>query len=309
MKLPEKLDLNYLIDDLRNLSWEAADILLFYSNQIRKEKAKKGLIKTKDNNEPVTLADLEVNELIINRIREKYQKIKWHLLSEENGIVRFKYEDINTNWLWVLDPLDGTRDFLQKTGDYALHLALNYKNKPQIGIVLIPEREELWISNNKNVWCENRVGLKTKTKLSDRRKIYQMKLVTSKNHKNQTLKKIIEKIGFKESINMGSIGCKIASILRGENDIYISLSLPGQSSPKDWDFAAPEALLRTAGGRITNLDNKELDYNNPKFEQKGLIIASNDKENHKKICEELKLILKDNKIYNEKFINSEEQQG
>jgi len=294
--LPEELDLDYLIDDLRILSWKAADIMLYYSNQLRNEKAKKDLIKTKDNNEPVTLADLEVNELIINGIRERYQKIKWQLLSEENGIIKLNNEDINTNWLWVLDPLDGTRDFLQKTKDYALHLALNYRNKPQLGVVLIPERGELWISNSKNTWCENRSGLRTKTKLSDRREIYTMKLVTSKNHKNQTLENIIQKIGFKESLSMGSVGCKIASILRGESDIYLSLSLSGQSSPKDWDFAAPEALLRSAGGMITNIDNEELKYNNHKFEQKGLIIASNDKDNHMNVCRQIKLFLKDNKI-------------
>ena len=53
---------------------------------------------------------------------------------------------------------------------------------------------------------------------------------------------------------------KLASILKGESDIYICLSLPGQSSPKDWDFAAPEAILNSAGGSITNLDNEELSY-------------------------------------------------
>ena len=66
---------------------------------------------------------------------------------------------------------------------------------------------------------------------------------------------------------MGSIGCKIASIIRGESDIYISLSLPGKSSPKDWDFAAPEAILKAAGGSITNLDNEELTFTVKTIEQ------------------------------------------
>tara|TARA_Y100000589_G_scaffold285863_1_gene285619 strand:- start:642 stop:1541 length:900 start_codon:yes stop_codon:yes gene_type:complete len=296
LHLPEGIDINYLIEDLRIFSWEAAEILLYYSNQFRNEKAKNDLIKVKANNEPVTLADLKVNELMIKRIGEKYQHVEWHLLSEENGIIKFSNEDINTNWLWVLDPLDGTKDFLEKTNDYALHLALNYKNKPLIGIVLIPEKEELWISNYKSVWCENKDGFKTKTKLSNRRELKNMKLVSSRNHKDPTLQNIIQIIGFKESINMGSIGCKIASILRGESDIYISLSLPGKSSPKDWDFAAPDALLRSAGGIITNLDNQDLIYNKPNFEQKGMIIASNNKNNHKNICKQIKLILKENKI-------------
>ena len=96
---------------------------------------------------------------------------------------------------------------------------------------------------------------------------------------------------------MGSIGCKIASILRGDSDIYISLSLPGKSSPKDWDFAAPESLIRSAGGAITNLDNEELIYNNKGFKQEGFIIASNNKNNHKIICERIKDTLKKNDLY------------
>ena len=67
-----------------------------------------------------------------------------------------------------------------------------------------------------------------------------MTIVTSKNHRNQTLKKVIEKLNFKDQI-LWECWCKIASILRGESNIYICLSLPGKSSPKDWDFAAPEA--------------------------------------------------------------------
>ena len=295
--MPGGLDINHLIDDLRIISWEAAEILIYYSNQLKNEKFHQGLIKIKDNDEPVSLADLKVNELIISRIREKYNYLDWHLLSEENGIIKFNNSKIN-NWLWVLDPLDGTRDFLQKTSNYALHLALNYQNKPYLGIVLIPEKDELWISNNKMVWCENKAGVKQKFKLdTNKKKITDMTLVTSKNHKNQVLKNIIDTIKFRKSIVIGSIGCKIASILRGESDIYISMSLPGQSSPKDWDFAAPESILIAAGGAITDIDNKELIYNKPEYKQEGMIVASNNKNNHEEICSQLKKKLSENNIY------------
>jgi 3'(2'), 5'-bisphosphate nucleotidase len=92
---------------------------------------------------------------------------------------------------------------------------------------------------------------------------------------------------------MGSIGCKVASILRGESDIYISLSLPGKSSPKDWDFAAPEAILRTAGGSITTLDNVELSYNKTGFSQEGIIIATGNKLFHQSICSQIKAIIEE----------------
>ena len=87
---------------------------------------------------------------------------------------------------------------------------------------------------------------------------------------------------------MGSIGCKIASILRGESDIYICLSLPGKSSPKDWDFAAPAVILDSAGGSLTNLLNKNLVYNKPNFEQGGVILASKDCAYHESLCRQIK---------------------
>ena len=71
------------------------------------------------------MADLKVNELIINRINEKYKTIDWEILSEENVKVNSKNPcNTNSDWLWVLDPLDGTKDFIQGTGNYAMHLAL-----------------------------------------------------------------------------------------------------------------------------------------------------------------------------------------
>ena len=96
---------------------------------------------------------------------------------------------------------------------------------------------------------------------------------------------------------MGSIGCKIASIVNGESDIYICLSLPGKSSPKDWDFAAPESVLKAAGGAITNIDNQELSYGKGSFEQGGIIVATNDEKTHGSICFEIREIIQKNRIY------------
>ena len=199
--------------------------------------------------------------------------------------------------MWVLDPLDGTKDFIQGTGNYAMHLALNYKNKPYIGVVLIPDKDELWITDGEKVWGEKKDGLKVKPNLSTNKSLKDMSLVISKNHRNEILKNLIQKIDFNKVITMGSIGCKIASIIRGDSDIYISLSVLGKSSPKDWDFAAPEAILKAAGGVITNIDNKELVYGNSNFEQGGIIIASNNIDTHKDICAEIKEVIKKYDIY------------
>ena len=296
IKLPFGVEINDLIDNLRSLSWEAADILLYYANIIKKLEQKNEILKNKNNDDPVTLADLEVNELIINRINQTYQDTNWEILSEENFKIQSNYFN-NVDWLWVLDPLDGTKDFIQGTQNYAMHLALNYKRRPYIGIVLIPEKDELWISYEEKIWCEDREGNIREQKMSKTNILEEMTIVTSKNHRNQKLKDLIEKINFKKTILMGSIGCKVASIIRGESDIYIALSLPGKTAPKDWDFAAPEAILRAAGGSITNIDNEELVYGSTDLKHSGIIIASNNKKNHKLICSEVKEIIKEYNIY------------
>ena len=297
IKLPSELEINCLIDDLRTFSWEAADVLLYYSKIVKDSKYKSNILENDNSEDPVTIADLRVNELIIQRINEKYKDVDWEILSEENVKIESENCDFREDWMWVLDPLDGTKDFIQGTSNYAMHLALNYKNKPYIGIVLIPEKDQLWISNVENVWCEKRDGSLIKPTPTNNKNLKEMVLVTSKNHGNETLKNLIQKINFKEVIVMGSIGCKITSIVRGESDIYICLSLPGKSSPKDWDFAAPEAVLKSAGGAITNLDNQELTYGKSNFEQGGIIVASNNNLLHQSICLEIKEIIKKYDLY------------
>ena len=297
IKLPSDLELNSLIEDLRIFSWEAADILLYYSKVLKDSNYKSNILKNGNIEDPVTIADLRVNELIIQRINEKYKDVDWEILSEENVKIDSENKDTYSDWLWVLDPLDGTKDFIQGTSNYAMHLALNYKNKPYIGIVLIPEKDQLWISNGENVWCERRDGSLIELNPPLNKNLKEMVLVTSKNHRNETLKNLIQKIHFKEVIIMGSIGCKITSIVRGESDIYICLSLPGKTSPKDWDFAAPAAILKSAGGAITNLDNQELTYGKLNYEQEGIIVASNNNLMHQSICLEIKEIIMKYDLY------------
>ena len=296
IKLPVGVEINSLITNIKSFCWEASDIFAFYSRMIKDSNTKNDIIKSNDN-DPVTLADLKVNDLIINKIKNKYCDICWDILSEETVKLESNTSKYDNDWLWVFDPLDGTKDFIQNTGNYAMHLALNYKQKPQIGFVLIPEKNELWIAVGGKIWGEMKDGSILESKISKKSNLNSMNLVTSKNHKNQNLKKLINHINFQNVIEMGSIGCKIASIIKGESDIYISLSLPCGSAPKDWDFAAPETILKAAGGAITYINNKELIYNQRDFEQRGIIIATNNIQTHGEICLFLKDIIKKFDLY------------
>ena len=182
MKLPSGVDINNLIDDIRIFSWQAADILLYYAKLLEDADDKRKILENNDEEDPVTLADLKVNELIIKKINENYKNINWDILSEENEKISSKIFDNNKDWIWVLDPLDGTKDFIQGTGDYAMHLALNFKGKPYIGFVLIPNKNQLWIADGKKTWCEKRDGSKYEPVLLKSKNLKEMTLVTSKNH-------------------------------------------------------------------------------------------------------------------------------
>ena len=112
VNLPSGVHINNLIDDIRIFSWQAADILLYYSKLLKNSDYKKNILNNNNEEDPVTLADLKVNEIIIKRINEKYKNINWDILSEENVKTSKTFFSKN-DWVWVLDSLDGTKDFIQ----------------------------------------------------------------------------------------------------------------------------------------------------------------------------------------------------
>ncbi len=285
--VPEDVELTTLLDELRKLSWAAADVLMAYA---RGEEPPYGFPKSLTFEEggdgPVSAADMAVNELLISGLKNKFTNKEWDILSEETSKEnKFQAADLKKDWCWILDPLDGTKDFLQGSENYAVHIALAYKQIPKIGVVLIPERNELWFGIiGSGAWYENRDGFKKHISFSERIDISEMILVSSKNHQQSLLQNLLSTLCFADTKRIGSVGCKVASILRGESDVYISLS--GETSPKDWDMAAPHALIAAAGGVFSHADETDLNYNNENYSQSGCLIASHGKC-HQKICKKV----------------------
>ena len=274
-----------LLNKLRPLCWGAADILMAYARNQQPPYGFSRALNIVDNEGgPVSAADLAVNSWLMDGLNASLFATDWYVLSEETAKEEeVKNISLNSEWLWIIDPLDGTKDFLQGTGEYAVHLALVKDNRPLIGIVLIPELEELWFGIvGDRAWCENRTGLKTSARFSNRKELNEMILVASRSHRDAKLETLIETLDLGSQKSVGSIGCKICTILRGESDIYLSLS--GKSAPKDWDMAGPEAILLAAGGRFTHADLRHLTYNSGDFAQRGCLIASNG-NNHSLLCE------------------------
>ena len=98
IELPSGVNINNLIDDLRIFSWEASDILIYYSQILKDTNNKSKILLNGKNEDPVTLADLKVNEIIIQRINEKYKNTDWEILSEENAKIGSNICNTNSDW-------------------------------------------------------------------------------------------------------------------------------------------------------------------------------------------------------------------
>jgi 3'(2'), 5'-bisphosphate nucleotidase len=286
LTLPAGIDQEALLQALRPLCWGAADILRAYARGEQPPHGFPKALSVDDGGEgPVSAADLAVNKWLLDGLSAAFPDADWTLLSEETAKEQLtEGQPVPAEWLWILDPLDGTKDFLQGTGEYAVHLALVRDKRPVVGVVLLPEADELWIGIvSEGAWCEDRQGERSPVRFSDRTAVSDLILVASRSHRDDRLVRLIEALELGGSKAVGSVGFKVATILRGETDLYISLS--GRSAPKDWDMAAPEAVLLAAGGAFTHADARALGYNTGDVRQAGCLIASHGKA-HAALCEQ-----------------------
>jgi 3'(2'), 5'-bisphosphate nucleotidase len=293
--LPAGVSVEHLLAVLRPLAWGAADILRAYARGLQPPFGFGKALQVEEGGDgPVSAADLAVNRWLLDGLGRAFPQAPWRLLSEESAkgdppapTPASAEAPPGEDWLWILDPLDGTRDFLQGTGEYAVHLALVRRQRPVLGVVLLPEAEELWLGfltgsgHGGEAWCEGRDGARRPVRFSNRASAPELVLVASRNHRDQRLEQLLAALPLAERRCMGSVGGKVATILRGESDLYISLS--GRSAPKDWDMAAPEAVLRAAGGQFSHADGRPLLYNTGDLRQAGCLIASHGLA-HGEIC-------------------------
>ena len=291
LSLPPGLTLDDLLVALRPLCWGAADILRAYARgEAPPHGFEAGLSVDEGGEGPVSAADLAVNQWLLEGLQAAFPGAPWTLLSEETAKEQLAAGlPLAGDWLWILDPLDGTRDFLAGTGEYAVHLALVHHGSPVLGLVLLPEPEELWVGVlpqgdgfGADAWCEDRRGRRSPPRLSERRLREELVLVASRSHRDQRLEELLADLAVGSSRAVGSVGGKVAAILRGDADLYVSLS--GRTAPKDWDMAAPEAVLRAAGGAFSHADGRALGYNRGDALQAGCLLASHGRLQHQ-LCE------------------------
>ena len=251
---------NKLLLDVCNVSIEAGkEILNFYNNDIE--------VTHKDDLSPLTKADLASNKIILEALTKLNSNIP--ILSEES-LVDWS---IRKNWkkYWLVDPLDGTKEFIKKNGEFTVNIALIEDNNPILGVVYVPAKSLLYLAEkNKGSFKTN-----TKNKLENFKGIQKIivssqtnrpRVIGSRSHSNATFDNWVkEKFPNADIVQAGS-SLKFCLIAEGEADIY-----PRFGPTSEWDIAAGHMIVNEAGGKIRTFQNDSIKYNtkenilNPEF--------------------------------------------
>jgi len=232
-------------------------------------------ISTKTDNSPVTDADLESNK-IINKI---LSNTKYSILSEEDVDDQSR---LSKDMIWIVDPLDGTSDFIDKTGEFTIMIALIQNKKPILGVIAWPTEKTLFVAQ-KNCgafrYSNDKWDKISVTKIEN---LSKCRTIGSRHHLSDKEKEFIKKIGIKDFSSIGS-SLKVGKISSGEAEVYITTT----NKMKEWDTAASYCIITEAGGKMTDMLGNELTYNNKNvYHQNGILVTNG--FIHNKIVNEFK---------------------
>lgn len=232
--------------DLIKISKEAGkEIMRIYNTDFS--------VEFKEDNSPLTQADLAANKIITSEL----QKYALPILSEEGK--HLPYEQRKTwNKFWLVDPIDGTKEFVKKSGEFTVNIALIENQTPITGVVYVPAKDILYFADETGAYKQEQNKEPQKIKARDLPE-KEVILVASKNHMNSETAKFIEEQRKTHDVELQSSGSsiKLCLVAEGKADIY-----PRLGPTCEWDTAAAHAIVLRAGAHIYQYyTNKELQYN------------------------------------------------
>lgn len=268
-------ELGVAIDLARRAS---ALILGFYEKGVEAEEK----IGADNFPEPVTIADRLSSELIVEGLKQAFPGDG--ILSEEafdSG------ERLTKNRVWMIDPIDGTKGFIEKTGDFAVQIGLAENGAAVLGVVLLPLSDVLYFAmKDCGAFQATGDGAPERLHVSNKTGFGEMILATSRNHRSPKMARVLQSFGLKREIRRGSVGLKVGLIVGQNCDLYIHLS----PRTKFWDTCAPQIILEEAGGKMTDLFGAKINYNQRDVQNHNGVIASNG-VSHFETLEKLKPLL------------------
>lgn len=211
---------------------------------------------------PVTEADIASNEILLRQLTP----LGYPILSEESAD---NCERLTAVKVWIIDPLDGTSDFIRRTGEFSIMIALVRNRVPVAGIVYRPTEEKLFVAEKgQGAWLIA-PGTQKRLHVSNRRE--SLRAITSRSHLSADELAFIATLSPQEHRKMGSAGLKVAEVASANADLYFTTT----SKMKQWDTAAAHCLISEAGGQMTDMLGEALSYNTENVShQHGLLVTN-----------------------------------
>lgn len=253
---------------------EAGDILLKYYDQDYEIEYKKG-------DGPVTQADKASNEFIVKQLIELYPDDG--ILSEESkdDLIRLRKRRV-----WLVDPMDGTREFIDKVGQFSAMIGLVEDGEPVLGVVYQPTTDTLYSAVKGEGAFITQNGDRSPLQVSGIADPSEMRLVVSRSHRSPLLDAIMKSMGIHKDVRSGSVGLKVGLLAEKKCDLY----LHPNSKTKEWDTCAPEIILKEAGGEFTDCWGEPLKYNKENvYNDKGFVVSNG--QSHALVVEKIEPFL------------------
>lgn len=217
----------------------------------------------KADHSPVTQADLEADQLIHKRLKEYFPEIP--IISEESNLPGYeerKYWDA----FWLVDPLDGTKEFIKKNGEFTVNIALISKGIPVLGVIYAPALQLMYgAQQGKGSWKQNGTGQRKQIYSNIVQQNHPLRVVTSRSHKTDELADFLSGFQIEEEVTVGS-SIKFCFVAEGKADFY-----PRFGPTMEWDVAAGDCIFRYSGKKSERISS--LIYNKPDLRNNGFVIG------------------------------------
>ncbi len=250
------MNLKSIVENLIENFLEAGDLSI--------ELREKGLIrKIKSDNTPVSNGDLEVNKFISNKISNITPDIP--IISEETSENKNK---LNLKDFWLIDPIDGTYDYINDLEEFTINAGLIINNRPVAGLINAPAKKRMFYSYEKGNAFEFSNGKIINLSNIPVRKSENLKFISYSTKIKPEIQKIYDELGVKENIRMKS-SLKFCVVATGEYDGYVA-----EPRAYEWDIAAGHAILEHSGGTVTDFEGKEILYGKKNLKNPSIILKN-----------------------------------
>ena len=237
---------------LRNISKKASNkILDIYNHSFD--------VKKKLDDSPITKADLESNDIICKSLEKEFPNIP--VISEENRI-----RDYKEAVFFLVDPLDGTKEFINKNGEFTVNIGLVIDNISRLGVIEIPVTGVQYFSDGESSFKFEKKNLKKISSLNKRNKI---KIVVSRSHLDSFTVNLLKKFTNEHSTLKVGSSIKFCLVAEGEADLYLR-----KGNTMEWDTAAGSAIIKTSHSKIYDFSLKELQYGKKDFRNSSFIVCN-----------------------------------